>query len=258
MSPAATVAAPVLTWNGRHEYFLDGAKIDGVTTLLNKALPKSLTQWASDAAANYALEHWDELATEPITRRLDRIRYAHKDVLSSAALKGTTIHRYGEALVRGEPVEADPEYLGPARAYARFLERWKIEPVAIETPVFSPRYGYGGRADLWGTVGVRGNARALIDLKTGKAVYESAVLQCAAYRHADLWMPDGTPASTCPLPEVDVVYVAHIRGDDVDMRPITAGPDEFRAFLYVQQTAHWLGAHGYKGPAPLIGEAERP
>ena len=237
-----------------HGYTLDGEKIDGVTSILD-ALPKALKQWAADCAANYALEHWDELTADTPTRRLDRIRYAHREVVGEAAMRGTLIHRYGEALVAGEPVDAAPEHLGPAQAYARFLDEWKIEPVATETPVCHTGYRYAGRPDLWATIGVRDGARALIDLKTGRNVYESTVLQIAAYRYAQLWQPDG-PDSETDLPPVELAYVAHIGADSVRMLPVIAGPDELRAFLVVQHTAQWLAAHGWKGPEPLIGEAE--
>lgn len=239
-----------------HVYHLDGQKVPGVTTILN-ALPKQLTQWSSDCAANYAVEHWDELAEESLTKRLDRIRYAHRDTLTAAALRGTDIHGYGEKLVAGEPVDIPAEHVGPAEAYAKFLDAWQITPVATETPVANTVHRYAGTADLWATIGARDNARALIDLKTGKGVYESAVLQLAGYRHADLWQPDG-PDSEAPLPEVDLVFVAHILPDDVRMLPVTAGQAELRAFLYVQQTSRWLAAHGFKGEEPLIGEGERP
>jgi hypothetical protein len=240
-----------------HSYNLDGDRVDGVTTILN-ALPKQLTQWASDAAANYAVEHWSELAEEPLTKRLDRIRYAHRDLVSAAALRGTRIHGYGERLVGGEAVEIPDEYRGPAEAYARFLDEWQIEPIAVETPLASTRHRYAGTADLWATIGVRDDARALVDLKTGKGVYESTVLQLAAYRYSDLWQPDG-PDSEVERGEdddVDLVYVAHVLPDAVRMLPVIAGPAEFRAFLYVQQTAQWLARHGFKGDEPLIGDAE--
>jgi hypothetical protein len=253
-------AAPRLTTRkfGRtgHAYYLDGEKIDGVTTILN-ALPKQLKQWAADTAANFAVEHWDELAELPMTKRLDQIRFAHKDVVSAAALRGTEIHGYGERLVRGEAVPIPDEYRGPAEAYARFVDDWKIEPIAIETPVCNTRHRYGGRADLWATIGARDNAVALVDLKTGGNIYESTVLQLAGYRYADLWQPDGPESEQAMIP-VDRVYVAHILSDDVRMLPVTAGADEFRQFLYVQQTSRWLNLHGFRGAEPLIGDAARP
>jgi DNA N-6-adenine-methyltransferase (Dam) len=257
---APAMAEPRLTTRrfgkGGHAYYLDGDKIDGTTSILN-ALPKQLTQWSSDCAANFAVEHWDELTEQPLTKRLDQIRYAHKDTVSAAALRGQDIHRYGEALVTGEPVQIPEEYLGPTQAYARFLDRWDIHLEAVEAAIVNTVHRYGGRLDLVATIGVRDNVRAMIDLKTGKNIYESVVLQLAAYNHADLWQPDG-PGSEQPYKPVDALYVAHILPDDVRMLPVEMRDQDFRQFLYVQQTAHWLDAHGFRGDYPLVGDAARP
>lgn len=239
-----------------HGYQLDGRKVPGVTTILN-ALPKELKQWAANCAAEHAVENWDELSGLPLTTRLDRIRYAHKDKLKAAALRGTQIHTLGEGLVKGEAVQVPDEHRGPVEAYARFLDEWQIEPIAVETPLGSDVYGgFGGTADLWGTIGVRDRVRALIDLKTGN-VYESVALQLAAYRFAKWWQPNG-PESECEKSpdDVEVVYVAQIGPDAVRMLPVIAGEREFRQFAYVMQTHHWLERHGWKGSEPLIGEAE--
>lgn len=241
-----------------HSYWLDGRKVPGVTTVLN-SLPKNLSQWAADAAANHAVEHWDELSQLPITKRLDRIRYAHRDTLSKAALRGNEIHDLGEKLVKGEPVQVPPEHRGPVEAYARFIDAWDIQPFAVEVSVGSTQYGgFGGTLDLGATIGKRDNVTALIDLKTGKSIYESVVLQLAAYRYCELWQPDGKDTETELDPaQFDEVWVAHITPDDVLFRPVQAGPAQFRQFLYVLQTHHWLERHGYKGDEPLVGDAVR-
>lgn len=264
MSAAATEVKPRFTSRRYgatgHGYQLDGVKVPGVTTILN-ALPKNLSQWAADCAANEAIEHWNELAELPLTKRLDRIRFAHKDTVKAAALRGTGIHGYGEKLVHGEDIQIPEEYLGPAQAYARFLDEWQIEPVATEVLVGNATHGYAGRGDLWGRIGKRDNALAYIDVKTGKGIYESVVLQCAGYDGAELWQPDGVEK---PYEPVDLVAVAHVGPDSVRLIPIKGaagakpGVPEFRQFLYVKQTYHWLDAHGFKGDQPLIGQAERP
>lgn len=238
-----------------HTYYLDGQRIPGVTTILS-ALPKELKQWAADCAANYAVEHWDDLTEETLTKRLDRIRFAHKDAVAAAAERGTRIHALGEALQAG-PVDVPDELRGPVQAYAHFLDRWQITPLAVETPLAHTGYQFAGTADLWANVGARDNAAALIDLKTGKQVYESTVLQLAGYRYADLWQPDG-PESEEPKPDVDLVYVAHILPDDVRLLPVDCGPEQLRQLLYVKQTFEWLEAHGFRGEDPLIGDAEQP
>lgn len=246
-----------------HGYLIDGEKVDGVSGVLG-VMPKSLKQWAADAAANYAVEHWAELSDLPLTKRIDQIRYSHKDLLSAASARGTEIHGYGEKLAHGEAVEIPDEFRGPAQAYARFLDRWQIEPLSTEAVVGSLTHRYGGRGDMWATVGKRDGARCYIDLKTGKNIYESVVLQCAAYDGAEVWQPEG-PESEQPYEPVDLVYVAHILPDDVRMLPVRGaggavkpGAAEFREFLYLQQTKHWLDRHGYQGDEPLVEAGERP
>lgn len=260
----ATATAPRLhvTPKGR-VYKIDGNNVPSVTTILN-ALPKSLAQWASDAAANFAVENWQELSGEPLTKRIDRIRYAHRDVVNRAALRGTEIHDYGDKLVHGEKVDIPQEYAGAAQAWARTIDAWGIEPLATEAAIANLSHGFAGRGDLWGTIGARDSARAYIDLKTGKALYESVVLQCTGYDGAEIWQPDG-PASEQPYEPVDLIYVAHILPDDVRMVPVRGasgaprpGLAEWRQFLYVKQVWQWLDAHGYKGDDQLLGEAERP
>lgn len=237
-----------------HSYTLDQNKAYGVTTAISNGFPLNLKQWGADQAANHALEHWDELGELPLTKRLDRIRYAHRETLSSLALRGTRIHEYGEAIVHGTEVEVPDEYRGPAEAYARFLDDWQIDPIATETPLANTEYGYAGTADLWGRIGRRDDTPALIDLKTGSGVFESVALQLAAYRHADLWHVDGEERTD--VPEVEQVYVAHVGPDAVRLVPVEAGEREFQEFLYVLQTARWIDAHGWKGDEPVIGEAE--
>lgn len=242
-----------VTPKGR-DYKLDGEKITSVTTILN-ALPKELKQWAADCAANFAVEHWDELAEQPITKRLDRMRYAHRDVVKAAALRGTQIHDLGEKVAKGEEVDVPGEHRGPVEAYARFVDDFDIEPVGSETPVVHTVYRYAGRADLWAwlTTEKRGRHYALIDLKSGGNIYAETVLQLAGYRNAELWQPGGVDTES-PLPAVDATYVAHIMPDGVRLLPVEQRDWDFRIFLYVQQTAGWLKLHGFRGPEPLIGE----
>lgn len=235
-------------------YKLDGEKIPSVTTIL-QALPKALQQWAADSAANYAVEHWAELSEWPLTKRIDKIRYAHRDIRDTAAARGTQIHKWGEAISRGDEVEIPAEHRGAVQAYARFLDKWQIEPLHTEFPICNLTHRYGGRGDMIGTIGKRDGVRAMVDLKTGNNVYESTVLQLAGYDGAEIWHPDG-PGSEQPYEPVEALYVAHILPDDVRMLPVVGG--QFRTFLYVQQVSQWLGRHGYKGDEPLIGEAIQP
>jgi len=249
----------------------DPHKVPGVTTILN-ALPGPPPSWGADIAAKYVVDEWDDLAERPVVDRYELIKGVPDRYMKAAADRGTEIHKYAEKLVFGEAEEVPDELRGPVEAYARFLDLWEIEPVAVETPVaMTPDalrgYGLGagafaGTADLWARIGKRDGALALLDAKSGRTVQNKTALQLAGYRYANLWQPDGPESETTDKPDVDLVYVAHILPDDVVMLPVTAGLRELKALAYVRQQMLWMQVHDWwfreRGPEPLIGEAERP
>lgn len=236
-----------------HGYKLDGDKIPGVTSVIDVLDKPALRDWYARTAAERAVNEWETLAELPVTERLERIRYGARDKTQAAALRGTQIHDLGQKLVHGEDVEVPDQHVGPAQAYARWLDRWQIEPIASETPLASVQHGYGGTADLWAKVGVRDGALALIDIKTGKGIYSEVGLQMAGYRFSDLIQPEKTVE--IPTPEVELVYVAHVLPDDVRTVPITADRDVFRTFLYLLQVYR---ARNAWEEWPLVGTAVTP
>lgn len=236
-----------------HGYRLDDQKLVGVTTALGVLDKPALRNWYAEQAAKRAVDEWDELALLPVSERLDRIRWGARDTVQAAALRGTEIHDLGQKLAEGVEVDVPPEHVGPVEAYARWLDEWEVETIAAETPLANTKYGYGGTADLWGKVGKRDNAVCLLDVKTGKGVYNETGLQLAAYRYSDLMQPEkGVEIAT---PEVDLVYVAHVLPDTVRMLPVTADEQVFRDFLYVLQV--YKATQGW-ADWPLIGSSVRP
>lgn len=235
-----------------HGYQLDGEKIVGVTTAIGVLDKPALRNWYAEEAAKRAVNEWERLTELPITERLDYIKRGARDKTTAAALRGTQIHTLGQSLAHGEDVDVPPEHVGPVEAYARFLDKWDIQPLASETPLANLTHKYGGTADLWGTIGKRDNAAALIDIKTGKGIYSETGLQLAGYRYSDLIQIDGAEVVT---PQVDLVYVAHVLPDDVRMLPVVADERVFRQFLYVLQayraTEEWKDW-------PLIGSGVTP
>jgi hypothetical protein len=258
-----TATTPRLTsrkYGTGHVYHLDNERIMGVTTILS-ALPGPPPSWGAEEAAKFAVNGWEELSERSLTDRLALIKAAPDRARDTAAGRGTELHAYAEQLHAGTPVEVPEEYKVVVEAVARWLDAWDITAVATETPLAHTVHKFGGTADLWARIGRRGDARALIDLKTGRTVPGKTVLQLAGYRFADLWQPDG-PASESTKPDVDLVYVAHVGGDDVRMLPVDCRPEQLRQLLYVREVANWLKRHDWfqrkPGEEPLIGEAERP
>jgi hypothetical protein len=249
----------------------DPHKVPGVTTILS-ALPGPPPSWGADMAAKAVTDEWDRLADMPVLERYEYLKGAPDRYMNQAADRGSRIHKLGEQLVFGEAPEVPDELRGPVEAYARFLDLWEIEPVAVETPVAltqarSVELGLGamavaGTADLWARIGKRGNALALIDAKTGNSVQNKTGLQLAGYRYADLWHPDGPESETTDKPDVDLLFVAHIGPDDVRMLPVVGGLRELKYLAYLRMSMRWQQDHDWwyrkRGPEPLIGEAVQP
>jgi hypothetical protein len=242
----------------RHEtakghYYKDaqGTRVPGVTTINDKGLPKpALIEWAGNATADYAIDHWDELAALPPAARLKQLkagRYAERD---QAKNRGTEVHRAAEHLLAGKPVKVPDEIAGHVESYARFLEEFDVEAVHVEFACVSYRWGYAGTADLcaWLTLPETGRALLLLDCKTSRSgIFGDVALQLAGYRYADKWIVDGREVD--PL---DVQFCAgiHVRADGYSLVPVEAGEAEHKDFLYVQRVGQFVDrSRDLVGPA---------
>ena len=244
-----------------HSYYIDGQKVDGVTTILSRGLPKTaLYNWAARTAAGYAVDYWDELSGAPITERLERIADAPNSTRDKAGVRGTRVHALAERLVAGEQVTVPEDIRGHVEACVSFIDAWNVEPMLTEFPVFSRKHKYAGSPDLcaW----VDGHTEpVLIDWKTNaKGPYGESAFQLAAYAGADFYLkpmprsdllpaPDFDWVET-PLPEFAAHWVVWLRADGYDVYPMERGTKIIKQFLYIQQTAQaaW-DSRDYKGDA---------
>ena len=220
-----------------HAYQLDGNRCPGVTTIIGKLDKPALIDWAARKSAGYAIDHWDELGRLPLMERAKLIQDARWESNKSAIVRGNRIHAMGEQLAHTGQPEAPPELLSQVEAYARFLDRWDMETLALEAPVAHTDYRYAGTLDSivkspkLGTI--------LLDIKTGSGVFGEVALQLAAYRYADLLQVSGKPPKEGPMIPVDDCYVAHVLGDDVELLPIEVTEETFDAFLYLREIYEW-------------------
>lgn len=223
-----------------HYYRDDHGRVPGVTTILG-ALPKTaLINWAANATADYAVNNWPDLDVLPPAERLKRLQGGRHETTDRAKARGTEVHELGERLVKGEQVQVPDHIAGHVEGYARFLDAFGVEPVLTEFTVGHDRYRYAGTGDLIARFTMpNGEVKTLLaDLKTNaKGIYGETALQLAAYRYAEYILgADGEPT---PVPEVDGCAAIHVRGDGSDLIPVTADEQQFRQFLYVQQTFEW-------------------
>lgn len=226
---------------GRYHSYVDtdtGEKIPGVTTILGDGLPKpALINWAANTTAEYAVDHWDELADLGPSAKLKALkdaRYADRD---AAGKRGTEVHKLAERLSRGEEVDVPEAVRGHVEACVRFLDDWDVQPLLVEAVVVSYRYRYAGTLDL--IADLADGRRLLLDYKTARSgVFPDNALQLAAYRYAEKYRGSNTSPEE-QLPDVDGCAVVHIRHDGYSLIPVEAGPEIFRTFLYVQQLWAW-------------------
>lgn len=254
-SPAAPgFTAPIRRREGKSfgratHWYVDanGLKVPGVTTILKDGIPKpALVGWGIKSVAEYALDHWDDLAGLAPSERLKTLKgapYADRD---AAAQRGTEVHALAERLVRGEEIDVPDELAGHVESYVRFLDDWDPQPVLVERTVVNYAIGYAGTLDLVADLGGR---RLLLDVKTNRSgVYGDVAFQLAAYRYAEHYVAeDGTEPV---MPEVDGAGVIHVRADGYDLVPVEAGPRQFTEFRHIARVARAVEAsRGYVGEA---------
>jgi predicted RecB family nuclease len=119
----------------------------------------------------------------------------------------------------------------------------KLRPLAIEQVVWSTTYRFAGTLDFLAEITLPGQAGPVYvvgDIKTGKAIYDEARLQVAAYVAALREMehaPPGVWAAVVRLPKSETDPEPEIR---------LISPEEqvelFSTFLHVQALWNWQQA----------------
>jgi hypothetical protein len=259
--------------NGRNHWYTDtetGDRLDGVTTILGNGLPKkALINWAGNATAEYAIDHWDELSTLAPSARLKKMQGGRYESRDEAANRGTQVHKMGERLIAGETVTV-PDLLRPyVDSYVRFLDEFQLRARYVEALVYSASHRYVGTLDIFGDVLLPDMpeydhlprdeegyvCNVLIDAKTNRSgIFGETALQLAGYRFAQFMQPDPRdPETAFDMPEVAWTGALWIRPDGYSLIPVTAEIEQHRAFLYVQQ----VGAFD-AGARQLVGEPIEP
>ena len=217
-------------------YRLNGDPVPSVTTNLSGGFPSpALITWAARETAAAAVDRWDELAALPLSGRLRELEHAAWNRRDAAALRGTEIHDLGERLVAGEAVEIPEAHVGPVNAYARFLDRFDVQPTLVERPVANVSHWWAGTFDL--RARLRDGVDWLLDLKTGKGVYESHALQLAAYAHAEIYLDvDGEVRPWSPPERCGVV---HLTPDSAELVPVDARDRAYAIYRHAATIARF-------------------
>jgi hypothetical protein len=222
-----------------HSYSVDGKPFMGVTTAINKALPKpALTAWAAREVAELVVRRREILKELDDSEIVDLLKGAPFRERDKAANRGTEVHRLAQKLSAGEEVEVPEDIVGHVDAYIGFLETFKPADALIEVSVFNRQYRYAGTADLVCSIDKLGK-RCLLDLKTNRSgPFGETALQLAAYGNAEFYVDADRQEQ--PMPPIDFYGVVWIRADGFDLYPYEVTEREWKQFLYCLQTAWWV------------------
>lgn len=182
----------------------DGSVFDSVTAILSIVAKPALINWAANQERELCIQASSELYEdfpaggvkmssaaykETLERRLGQQK-AHQKALEKAGNIGGQAHALIEWNLRqklGQLPGSQPEVSHEASmAFGHFhvwAEQAELRPMRIEDVVYSREQEYAGTLDLYAALkGPDGReVHAVIDWKTGKAIYGEALLQNAAY-----------------------------------------------------------------------------
>jgi hypothetical protein len=149
-----------------------------VTQLLNVIDKPSLRYWFGEQV-------YFAMVADPTLEKSAAMSAPYK-VGEKAKSRGTTVHSIVEAYKKGTSLNVDniPDEFRPyAQAFYKWAEMMDISIVEMEKTVFCEKYQYGGTLDL--LVRINGKKELIVvDVKTGKDIYQEAFMQTAAYQYA--------------------------------------------------------------------------
>lgn len=192
-----------------------------VTSALNSLSKPFLIGWAAKMSAECAVED-HALIGEMLKKKtgkkaaLDYIKQARFRDSEGKADRGTIVHAALESYVQGKPVDLDavqhaleekvvPEALWPATykmidGVLEFLFDYEPEIIWSESTVYSRTHQYAGTPDLIAKIRIGDSVLpAVIDVKTGKSVYNEVAMQLTGYARADfVGLNDGAEKKLLP------------------------------------------------------------
>lgn len=154
-------------------YFKYNKAYLSVTEIINKVLDKpSLRYW-------FGQQVYLATIKDPSIDEKEALSAPYK-VSNKAKDRGSTIHSIVEAYKEtGEIIDKIPDdYKGYAQAFYDFMNTFDIKILEQEKTIFSNKHMIAGTLDIFAKIK---DKQYIIDVKTGKDIYQEAGLQLSAY-----------------------------------------------------------------------------
>ena len=171
----------------KHTYMVKGEQVPAVTRIVDAVSPKSLTEWAAKAGADWWRETY--LAEEfiKIMDMYEGIRNAHRDISREAQNIGSDVHKWIELWIKfkihGGSAVADYPYKvrTPMENFHKWVESREVEWIDSEKKVYSKFWNYAGTIDALAKIN---GELYVIDFKTSAKIYKEYYLQVYGYAQA--------------------------------------------------------------------------
>jgi hypothetical protein len=181
-------------WPGGHAYYVNGVRKTGVTTYLGiKDKSRALVSWAVDLYRQYLYDNLpEEPSLETLRILIDEGARQHAIAKEAAADIGSKIHAWCEALIKHrlnvEGYEQMPDMpeerevqIG-VNAFMDWVAAHQVKFLSSERIVYSRKHDYIGTLDIEAVIDGK---LCLVDLKSSNGLYNTVLLQTAAYVKAD-------------------------------------------------------------------------
>lgn len=193
--------------------------VPGVTTVLKTLDKPALQQWSADVVAADAAVRLESLLDHTTEERYNSLRWGATYEAKRRAAIGTNVHEWIESWVNDDFIKPELETDEAAQCVDEFL-KWEKDSgftwLVAEQTVFNP-VGYAGTLDI---VGVRDGVTYVVDIKTGKNIYDESWMQQAALVKAPIWMDEVESGAehkgsffeeTEPMAQIDSAMILHLR-----------------------------------------------
>jgi hypothetical protein len=236
-----TPAVATIKRSGKRWYVhpKDGSKSIGVTSVLNELAKPFLQYWSAKVVAEECVDNlgavMNLVTADNRGGAVDFLKRAPGRSSGAAADTGTHLHSIVESINRGDgPGYVPPELQPTIDHYNQFLADWEPEWVEVEATGFNHDLDYAGTMD---GIAVMDGDLLLVDLKTGKGIYEEIALQLNAYANfTELVSADGTSR---PMPAVTGALALHLRPEGYRLIPVRLGDDIQEVFKSLIHLTRW-------------------
>ena len=179
----------------RRYYDTPIGQLRSVTSYLSELAKPALVPWAAGITATYFKDHLEMIKSgdikleDMVPETIVKEAKAHYKTMQEQAMElGSAVHEAVEKYYAFEGIPTkDPEVSRLAQeAIGCINDKLHFVVDKSEQMVYHP-VGYAGTLDIVGTAApgmVKRWAKAILDLKTGKAIYPEAKMQVAAYAEA--------------------------------------------------------------------------